>query len=32
MKINTNYQALEKSYLFSRIAHEVQAYQKEHPG
>ncbi len=31
MKINTNYQALEKSYLFSRIAHEVQAYQKEHP-
>ena len=31
MNINTNYQALEKSYLFSRIAHEVQAYQKEHP-
>ncbi len=31
MKINTNYQALEQSYLFSRVAHEVQAYQKENP-
>jgi len=31
MKINANYQALEQSYLFSRVAHEVQAYQKEHP-
>lgn len=31
MKINTNYQALEQSYLFSRIAHEVRDYQKEHP-
>ena len=31
MKINTHYQTLEQSYLFSRVAHEVQAYQKENP-
>jgi LL-diaminopimelate aminotransferase len=31
MKINTHYQELAQSYLFSRIAQEVSAYQKENP-
>ena len=31
MKINTNYRSLEESYLFSRIAEKVAAYQEKHP-
>jgi len=31
MKINPYYQNLETSYLFSTIAHKVNAYQKAHP-
>lgn len=31
MKINTHYQTLEESYLFSRIAAKVAAYQEKHP-
>lgn len=31
MKINTNYRSLEESYLFSRIAEKMAAYQEKHP-
>ena len=31
MKINQNYNTLEKSYLFSRVAEKVAAYKQAHP-
>ncbi len=31
MKLNHNYEKLEESYLFSTIAHKVDAYSKTHP-
>lgn len=30
-RLNENYQNLKQSYLFSEIAHRVEAYTKEHP-
>ena len=31
MKINANYRALKPSYLFSDIAHRVEAFRSQHP-
>ena len=31
MKLNGNYKNLEESYLFSTIAHKVNAYAQAHP-
>ncbi|MGI5959245.1 MAG: LL-diaminopimelate aminotransferase [Massiliimalia sp.] len=31
LKINQNYQKLQESYLFSRIAQKVREYEKDHP-
>lgn len=31
MKINKNYQALGKDYLFSEVAHRVAIFQEGHP-